>query len=143
MERCEKMMINLMDGFDKHLDPEKKILLLEECGRKCIHDRHKKLIQDAKSLYKNSNDMKEFLGKLSKIYDSLQITKEEVAFIWDKCYCPVINKIPAGKISPTFCNCSRGWVKELLETAIEKPVEVILEETVTKGNSRCKLRVLI
>lgn len=137
------MMVNLMDGFDKHLESEKKILLLEECGRKCIQDRHENLIQKAKVLYKNSNDLEEFLGKLSKIYESLQITDDEIAFIWDKCYCPVINKIPAGKISPTFCNCSRGWVKELLEIATEKPVEVILEETVTNGNTRCKLRVII
>ena len=142
MNRSEKMMINLMEGFDKHLDREKKILLLEECGRKCIQDRHEKLLQDAKLLYKNSNDMNEFLIKLSGIYESLQVSDEEIAFVWDKCYCPIINKIPKGKISPTFCNCSRGWVKELLESATNKPVEVFIDESVTKGDTRCKLRVL-
>lgn len=143
MKRYEKMIINLMDGFDKHLEPEKKILLLEECGRKCIHDKHEKLIQNAKMLYKNSIDMKGFLGKLSKIYDSLQVTDDEVAFIWTKCGCPIINKIPKGKLSPTFCHCSQGWVKELLEVATEKSVKVFLDETITKGNTRCKLRVVI
>ena len=137
------MITNLVDEFDKHLSSEKKNLILEECGRKCIQDRHKKLLQDAKSLYKNSNDMKEFLEKLSKRYTSLHVTDEEIAFIWDKCYCPIINKIPAEKISPTYCNCSRGWVKELLENAINKPVDVFIEESVTKGNSRCKLTVKI
>lgn len=143
MKRSEKMMINLMEGFDKHLEPEKKKLLLEECGRKCIQDRHEILLQDAKMLYKNSNDMNEFLGKLSKIYESLQITDEEIAFVWEKCFCPIINKIPAGEISPTFCNCSRGWVKELLEGATEKPVEVFIDESITKGDTRCKLRIII
>lgn len=142
MKRYEKLLIDMMDGFDTYLEPEKKVLLLEECGRKCIQDRHHKLIQDAKKLYKNSNDLKDFLGKLSKRYESLQVSDQEVAFIWDKCYCPVIGKIPVGKISPTFCNCSRGWVKELLEVAIEKPVEVIIDEAVTKGDNRCKLRVI-
>ncbi|HUT81705.1 MAG TPA: DUF6144 family protein [Candidatus Bathyarchaeia archaeon] len=143
MKQYEKMMINLMEGFDQHLEPEKKILLLEECGRKCIHDRREKLIQDAKLLYKNSNDLKDFLVKLSKIYESFHVTDEEIVFIWDKCYCPIIGKIPVGKISPTICHCSQGWVKELFESVTEKSVEVILEETITKGNSRCKLKVIL
>jgi predicted hydrocarbon binding protein len=143
LKQYEKMLINLMDGLDKHLEFEKKILLLEECGRKCIRDKNEKLIQKANKLYKNSNDLKDFLGKFSKIYDSLKITDDEIIIIWEKCLCPIINKIPTGMISSTFCNCSRGWVKELFEGAIEKPVEVILEESITKGNSRCKLRVNI
>lgn len=132
MRRYEKMMINLMDGFDKHLEAEKKILLLEECGRKCIRDKNEKLIQNANKLYKNSNDLKDFLEKFSKIYDSLQITDDEVVIIWAKCFCPIINKIPAGKISSTYCNCSRGWVKELFEGAIEKPVEKFLRNPLQK-----------
>ena len=143
MNQSEKMIINLIDGFDKLLESDKKILLLEECGRKCIQDRHKKLLRDAKMLYKNSSNVSEFLAKLSKIYDSLQITDQEVAFVWEKCFCPIIGRIPVGKISPTFCNCSRGWVKELIEGSIEKPVKVFIDESITKGDSRCKLRVII
>ncbi|HUU78361.1 MAG TPA: DUF6144 family protein [candidate division Zixibacteria bacterium] len=142
MKRYEKLLIDLMNGFDRHLESDKKILLLEECGRKCIQDRHPKLLQDAKSLYKDSSDIKDILGKLSKIYDSLHVSDEEVVFIWDKCYCPIIGEIPSGKISPTFCNCSRGWVKELIEAATKKSVEVVIDEAVTKGDSRCKLRVI-
>jgi predicted hydrocarbon binding protein len=142
LKEYEKLLINLVDGFDKHLESEKKILLLEECGRKCIQDRHEQLLQNAKLLYKKTNDMREFLEKLCEIYDSLHVSDEEVVFIWDKCYCPVIGNIPAGKISPTICHCSRGWVKELLEGAIEKPVKVIIDEAITKGDIRCKLRVI-
>ena len=143
MRKFEKMMINLVNGFDKHLDPEKKILLLEECGRKCIRDKGERFIQNANDLYKNSKDLQDFLEKFSKIYDSLHITDDEVAVIYPKCLCPTINKIPPGKISPTYCNCSRGWVKELFESATEKAVEVFLDESITKGNTRCKLRVVI
>lgn len=143
MKQCEKMIIDLMVGFDHHLELEKRIILLEECGRKCIHDRREKLIQDAKALYQNSMDMNDFLKRLSKIYTSLHITTNEVAFIWDKCYCPIIANIPSGQISPTFCNCSRGWVKELIESATGQSVDVVIDEAVTKGDSRCKLRVII
>lgn len=143
MKRYEKIMIDLMEGFDKHLEKENRIILLEECGRKCIQDRRKKLIKDAKTISKNSNNLKEYLVKLSEIYGSLHVSEEEIAFIWDKCYCPIIGKIPAGQISPTFCYCSRGWVKELLEIAAKEPVEVTIDEAITKGDSRCKLRVII
>ncbi|NHK30348.1 MAG: hypothetical protein FK730_03290 [Asgard group archaeon] len=142
MKQYEKMLINLIEGFDKHLKPEKKILLLEECGRKCIRDTKEELIKKANKLYKNSNDLKDFLIKFSKIYDSLQIKDDEIIIIWEKCFCPVIGKIPPGKISPTFCHCSQGWVKELFEGAIEQPIDVIIEESVTKGDARCMLRVL-
>ncbi|MFW9923735.1 MAG: DUF6144 family protein [Candidatus Thorarchaeota archaeon] len=136
-------MIDLMDGFDKYLEQEKKIILLEDCGRKCLHDRREELVQKAKNLYRNSNDIIDFLEKLSKIYTSLYITNDEIAFIWDKCYCPIIGDIPPGQISPTYCNCSRGWVKELIESASGKSIDVIIDEAVTKGDSRCKLRVII
>ena len=143
MRKYEKMMINLVDGLDKHLEPEKKILLLEECGRKCIRDKGERFIQNANELYKKSNDVMDFFEKFSKVYDSLHVTDDEVAVIYPKCLCPIINKIPSEKISSSYCNCSRGWVKELFESATEKPVEVILDESITKGNTRCKLRVII
>ena len=143
MEQYEKLMIDLMDGFDKYLESEKSIIILEECGRKCLQNRHEKLINDAKKIYNDSKDLNDFFIKLSKIYSYLQIKDEEVAFVWDNCYCPVIGKIPAGQISPTICNCSRGWVKELIEGSIGKSVEVIIDESITNGDSRCKLRVII
>ncbi|NHJ41006.1 MAG: hypothetical protein FK731_13325 [Asgard group archaeon] len=142
MKHYEKMIVNIIDGFDEHLESEKKILLLEDCGRKCIHDRFEKLIQKANKLYKSSNDLNDFLVKFGKIYDSMQIIDDEIIIVWEKCSCPVINKIPAGKISSTFCHCSRGWVKELFEVATGKSVEVILEESITKGDSRCKVNVI-
>lgn len=143
MKQFEKILIGLMDGFDRHLELDKRILILEECGRKCIQDRRKKLIKNAEIISKNSNDINDYLVQLSKVYESLHVSYEEVVFIWDKCYCPVIGKIPAGKISSTFCNCSRGWVKELVEIGAKESVEVIIDEAITKGDSRCKLRVII
>jgi predicted hydrocarbon binding protein len=136
------MMINLMEGFDRHLEPEKKILLLEECGRKCIRDTNEELIKNTNELYKNSNDLKDFLEEFNKLYDSLQIIDDEVIIIWEKCFCPIIGKIPPDMISSTFCHCSRGWVKELFEGAMEQPIDVIIEESITKGDSRCRLRIL-
>ncbi|NHJ85588.1 MAG: hypothetical protein FK734_09010 [Asgard group archaeon] len=142
MEQYEKMMIHLMEGFDEHLESEKKIILLEECGRKCIQDRRVELIQDAKKAYQESNDMNDFLKRLSVIYPSLHVSDDEVAFIWEDCGCPIIGKIPPGEISPTICYCSRGWVKELLKAATGKSVEVIIDEAITKGDPHCKLRVV-
>jgi hypothetical protein len=43
----------------------------------------------------------------------------------------------------SYCYCSVGWVKEMFEQALERPVEVRLEASVLRGDEACQLRVLL
>jgi hypothetical protein len=57
------------------------------------------------------------------------------------CLCPTAEAQKSGKISPTYCLCSVGYVKEMHERILGRPVEVELVESVLLGGKRCKFRM--
>ena len=58
------------------------------------------------------------------------------------CLCPMVETNPAG-LSPTFCVCSLGYVKEMHEQMFMKPVEVELMSSVLRGDPRCKFKITV
>ncbi|MCK4478878.1 hypothetical protein KAU88_10215 [Candidatus Bathyarchaeota archaeon] len=54
-----------------------------------------------------------------------------------------MNKIPPRKLSATYCNCSRGWAKELFEGVLGRPVGVIMEKSIIKGDDQCRFRIVL
>jgi hypothetical protein len=58
------------------------------------------------------------------------------------CHCGLV-KHSRDDISPTFCCCSGGWVKQLWEGVFEEHVDVWLHESLLKGDDRCTHAVRI
>ncbi len=73
---------------------------------------------------------------------TLWLRCDVVISFYDRCYCPLV-KGYVGKVSPSFCNCSVGWIRELFETALKKPVKVEKIGTIKQGNKQCRFRVVI
>jgi len=117
-------ILNLMENMDEHLDEEAKINLLEECGRACAESHAKE-----KAL-KHKGDLDGWLGVFKKWVGSGNVQREEdaVRVIYSKCLCPLVQDRPP-LMSATYCNCSRGWLKETFEIVMEKPVDVKMEDS--------------
>lgn len=59
-----------------------------------------------------------------------------------QCLCPLVENCPKG-LSPTYCLCSLGYVKEMHEQRFGRPVEVELVDSVLRGGERCKFRISV
>lgn len=59
------------------------------------------------------------------------------------CLCPLAEAQKAGRISPTYCLCSVGYVKEMHERTLGRPVQVELVDSVLRGGKRCKFRMTV
>ena len=59
------------------------------------------------------------------------------------CLCPMAEARKPGELSPTFCLCSLGYVKEMHERIIGRPIEVELVDSVLKGGKRCRFRMTL
>lgn len=138
--RMEKWIACLIAGLDKHVDEERGAKVLEQCGRQC---QSQSFIEKAQNLYQKSKSIDEFLNKFGKVYKHLHREGDKLYIIYPKCYCSHVNKIPQGKLSATYCNCSRGWAKALFEGALGRPVEVVMEESIVKGDKQCKFRIVV
>jgi hypothetical protein len=138
--REEKWITCLVDGLDKHVNAEERCKILEQCGRQC---QSQSLIKKVRGIYQESTDINDFLSKLGQVYKHLHKEGNKVYIIYPKCYCSQVNKIPKGKLSWTYCNCSRGWAKALFEGALERPVEVLMKETIVNGDKQCRFQIML
>ncbi len=136
--RTEKWIATLIAGLDGNIDEKTRAMILEQCGRQC---QSQSLIKKARDIYQKSKSTDEFLERFGQTYKHLHREGSKVYIIYPRCYCSQVNKIPKGNLSGTYCNCSRGWAKALLEGVLGRPVEVIMEKSIINGDSECKFRI--
>ncbi|MFB0502429.1 MAG: DUF6144 family protein [Candidatus Bathyarchaeia archaeon] len=136
----EKWICQLMTGLDEHVDKETIAKVLEQCGRQC---QSQSLIKKARSIYEKSKNVDDFLDSFGKVYKHLHREGNSLYIVYPKCYCSIVNKIPSGKLSATYCKCSRGWAKALFEGALERPVEVTMEQSIKQGDKQCKFKITL
>jgi predicted hydrocarbon binding protein len=131
-------ILNLMEKMDEHLDEEVKINLLEECGRACAESHAKE------EALKHRGDLDGWLGVFKKWVGSDNVRMEDnaVRLTYSKCLCSLVQDRPP-LMSKTYCNCSRGWLKETFETVMEKPVGVELEDSIMQGGKNCRFIVFL
>lgn len=134
-----KWVTNLLDALDGMVDEETRVKVLEGCGRKCIGES---FLAKAQALAKKSKNTDEFLDKLCKVWKHLHVDKNGVFAVYEQCYCPMV-KAYKGKLSPSFCNCSVGWIKELFERSLDKPVKVEKLGTIKQGSKQCKFKITV
>jgi len=138
--RTQKWIATLIAGLDENVDKETCAKILEQCGRQCQTEA---FIKKAKNIYQRSKNTDEFIEKLSQIYKHLHREGDKIYITYPRCYCTQANKIPKGKLSGTYCNCSLGWAKALFEGATGKPVKVAMEKSIINGNDQCKFRITL
>ncbi len=61
------------------------------------------------------------------------------------CFCPIGQAaMKAGfPLSPTFCNCSAGYTRQLWEGIFQQPVRVEIAESVLRGDAECRFVIHI
>ena len=59
------------------------------------------------------------------------------------CYCPLIRNYLEQGMSPTFCNCGAGWVRQQWEGIIGHPLKIELAHSLLKGDEKCEFIIHI
>jgi predicted hydrocarbon binding protein len=116
------------------LDKDTFIAVLKKLGAKCGDDFANK--------YKN--DPEGFFTFIKSLWaDSVDYDKEKGIIkvnerIRETCNCPFIR----GKDAPAIlCNCSLGTQKRIYESLFNRPVNIILEKSVLRGDERCSFTI--
>ena len=129
---------SLLNNMDHTLPDSSRIQVMESCGRDCANRGSIKMAKD------NQGDIDAILsvlathiGKENAIRDGDTITLK-----YPQCYCPMVSKIKEG-LSKTWCQCSRGWVLEMFETATGKKVDVTLVKSIIAGDDECEFTIKI
>jgi len=132
----------LMDNFEKQFPEDMRTRVMENCGRNCIGTS---VIEKAKRIKKKAKNLDELVDDLNKAHiggGKLRLEDGMIHGLYEKCYCGAVSKTKE-RFSSTYCNCSRGWLLELFEKLLEKPVQVDLLESIVQGAKTCKFVIRI
>ena len=152
LEKAELWIKHLIEHMDEQLDQETKIRLLQACGRSCFT----RTFGVADENDPTPEEREKYLQLLKK--RGFEIRREgnviTFTFNWGRnhqnpkglimrdgyCMCPQVESGPSD-LSPSYCFCSTGYVKESFERALGKPVKVELLDSLKMGGKDCVFKI--
>jgi hypothetical protein len=134
-EFIQNWLSDLMGTIEAELDEATKVKLLAGCGRGCFNR------------FKFKSDIAEKgkgdLDKLIEAYkNNFEVWKEgntvhiRYGEVSQGCYCPAAKYRPA-KPNDLHCECTRATHQTIFETALGRPIDVKILESVRRGNKTC------
>jgi predicted hydrocarbon binding protein len=141
-----------MERMDALLDEDTRVQIMMNCGYNCA-EVNKRVIEQAKARSKKCKSINEFLeAEVQKPMSGTRLVREGNTLYQYytpktfakslRCYCGLLRGLPADEmISMTYCNCSKGFVKKLWESVLEKPVEVEIIQSAVSGAEECEFAI--
>ena len=138
-----------IDLLDISTTPEKCKQIMIACGHNCVahakglangikHRRQKYSNEDA---FLKAEAKKPIKGTRIELQGNtlIQFYTPHTYTTPRRCFCGLMIALPEGvNASPTYCQCSRGFVEKYWEGALGRPVKVEVKETCTTGAEECK-----
>jgi hypothetical protein len=131
-----RLLTRFMTDMDAQLDEPRRVALMEARGRSCAR------LGPARLAEAHKGNLDAFIADFGRHMgpDGLRREGNVIKVKYPTCYCPLASEIKE-TLSPTYCNCSVGWLKEMYETVTGKPVRVEVLETVKRGGQACRFNV--
>jgi hypothetical protein len=166
MEGCEKVAVSsdmqrvslwvkdAMDRLDASTDTAKREQIMLACGYNCM-DRNNRPMQMAKSRRQKYPTEEAFLvAEVLKPPRGMRFERKGDMLLQYytphkfgkgmRCYCSLLRALPERvTVSPTYCQCSRGFVQKYWEGILVRPVRVELRETAISGAEECKFIIYL
>jgi hypothetical protein len=141
-----------MERLDASVDENTRVQVMLNCGYNCATKNHR-VIERAVGRRKKFASTDEFLAaeeenpmkgtKLVREGNILYQYYTPQAFARPmRCYCGLFKGLPTeDKVSPTYCNCGKGFAEKYWEAVLQKPVKVDLLQTAISGAKECKFAI--
>ena len=122
----------LVEILDRNLDKATVSRVFEELGTECAHQF--RYLSD-----RFKGDIDGFLAAaqerwVEKVEHDKQNRTIRITDRNPKCSCALVRQ---GMTPSAFCDCSRGWQKEIYSLILGRPVEVTVEQSILRGAPRC------
>ncbi|HPG40063.1 MAG TPA: hypothetical protein PLP19_09865 [bacterium] len=131
----QNWLIDLLDTIDKELDRDTQVKLLAGCGQGCFK-RHSFKTDIAKKGQGNVDKLIEAYKQNFEIWQDGEQVHIRYGETSSHCYCPAANYRPA-KPDDIHCECTRATHQAIWETAMGKPMNVTILESLRRGGKTC------
>ncbi len=145
-------MKEAVDRLDKCTTPEKCKKIMTACGHSCIA-HNKGLANGLKNRRLKHKTEEDFLkAEIKKPVNGIRLELKGKTLTQyytprtystpRRCFCGLMAALPDGvNVSPTYCQCSRGFVEKYWEGALGRPVKAEVIETCLAGADECKFTI--
>ena len=153
-EKGQQWIKSLMDHLDALLDEETRKTVMQSCGRSCyigafgVAPKEKPTPEDVERFVKNFEaqgyNVERGEKKTTIVYSWGRAHQNPWGLIMSDgyCMCPLVEKGPDG-LSPTFCLCSTGYVREIFARSTGKKVNVEILDSLKRGGKDCIFKIEI
>ncbi len=152
VEFADKWLVRFFDVFDANLDDATRKKIMMANGKACLLAWYKEINQQPRPEPLTLEGLKSWAERNNRedcrvegnviYFQYLTAAETGLPAPENKCLCTLVESKPAG-LSPTYCYCSVGYVKEMHEQMFKKPVEVELVSAVLRGDARCKFKITV
>ena len=141
-----------IDRLDTLVDKKTREKIMTSCGHNCCAHNNR-LVQGIKNRRQKYPTEEAFLKAEAKKpvkgtrlelqgKTLIQYYTPHTSSIPRRCFCSLMLALPEGiNTSPTYCQCSRGFVEKYWEGALGRPLRVEAEETAIPGSDECKFTI--
>jgi hypothetical protein len=153
VEFAQMWVKRFFEIIDQQLDEETRIKLMQSNGAACakgaygdftdnkpatIEEIDQKIVNLQKNLGKDN-----IYRQDGTIFFNYVANPKGLKISDGYCLCPLIENKPE-ILSPTYCQCSVGYVKYMFQRHITfKPVQVVLLESLRSGGKACRFKVVL
>jgi len=141
-----------MDRLDKLADKKTRAAIMEKCGVNCAKF-NSGVVKGALGRRKKCSTLEAFLeAETKKPLKGTKLERQGRVLILSylpqsysrtmRCFCALVKDLPEGEeISPTYCHCSKAFVRTWWEAVLDRPVKVDILETALTGSHQCRFRI--
>lgn len=134
-EFIQSWLTDLISTIETELDEPTRVKLLAGCGRGCFN-RHKFKSDIAEKGKGNVDKLIEAYRTNFEAWKDGNTVHIRFGEVSPGCYCPAAKFRPA-KPNDLHCECSRATHQAIFETALGRPIDVKILESVRRGNKTC------
>ncbi|MGD0757222.1 MAG: DUF6144 family protein [Bacteroidales bacterium] len=153
MNFTHKWVKRFFEIVDQHLDVETRNKLMQSNGAACAKGAYGEFANDQPATLEEIDqriiEWQKNLGKQNiyrkdnVVYFNYVGNPKGLKISDGYCLCPMIEDKP-DILSPTYCQCSVGYVKYMFQRLITyKPVQVDLLESLRSGGKACRFKVTL
>ena len=141
-----------MNRLDEAAPPGMAVAIMEACGANCAAMTHGVIERAVARRGKYCSEEEFLAAEVKKPMAGTRLERRgEVLHQFYtprsfghgmRCYCALVKALPESEtLSPTYCHCSKAFVKTLWETVLGRPIVVqILRSTLT-GSNECEFTI--
>jgi hypothetical protein len=143
-----------IDRLDASVPEATRLQIMDACGINCTRVNHSAIARGQSRRAKFDNEEVFLAAEIRKPQAGTRLERNGNVLIQTytpqsythpmRCYCGLLRELPQDvEVSPTYCNCSKAFVRTYWSAVLGRPVKVKILESALTGSTECKFKISI